>query len=538
MPKKHRNSFAYTKPAGTAHHSLTSSAGPSGAAHNAHHARVGTGPARGPERSMGRSSIDDNDSSVNDLINHLRRTQGLGSHEGSASSPRLFGPQRSLPPALRSVLQLPEHPAPRPRRNIFHTRINGRPRRPPPGPAAPASWSSETRTNRHTVSKNSNMEPWFKDQIVYRLNRLPGRFPTPTSLQHLAYLRTAMDWTWYVEELGEFLAETPSHLKQMLLSYIAFYWRPANSANVMNGLRPLYLSLADYDRLARAHPGHRFQGMQLNDSRTVRLDLSKAIGYWLTMREVIRALQLPSSSSHTPGPSTENNVPESWDETEAGTEAGSVPRPIQGRLFPSLRYLSLAHPKIGSVSWNELVSLTSHLPTLTHLSLAHWPALRTECDPNLRDDHAAILRQIARNTYCLEWLDLEGCTSWIEALAPGLDPAGNPTGVGSDGPDWNGPWRNVEHLILSPGYWVQLPPEESIGTSTRSMEAQRRGKWEEAWEDAAEFNSDVHTAKKVADAIKARRKKSGKTIVVETGEREAPDIYAIMRECVWEPLGP
>ncbi|KAJ5633727.1 hypothetical protein N7528_001569 [Penicillium herquei] len=536
MPKKHRNSFAYTKPAGTAHHSLTSSAGPSGAAHNAHHARVGTGPARGPERSMGRSSIDADDSAVNDLINHLRRTQGLGSHEGSASSSRLFGPQRSLPPTLRTVLQLPEHPAPRPRRNIFHTRINGRPRRLPPGPAAPASWSSETRTNRHTVSKNGNMEPWFKDQIVYRLNRLPGRFPPPTSLKHLAFVKTAINWTWYVEELGEFLAETPSHLKEMLLSYVAFYWKPANSANVMNGLRPLYLSQADYQRLAEAHPGRRFQSSQLTDPQTVRLDLSKAIGYWLTMREVRRALRLPSSSSHTPDPSTESNVPESWDETEAETEVGAVPRPIQGRLFPGLRYLSLAHPKIGSVSWNELVSLTSHLPTLTHLSLAHWPALRAEHDPNLRADQAAILRQIARNTYCLEWLDLEGCTGWIEALTPELDPADNPTTVGSDGPDWNGPWRNVGHLILSPGYWVHLPPEEQIGTTTRSMAAQSRENWDKAWNDAADFYSDVLAAQKVADAIKALRKGKGKAIVVETGEDEAPDIYAIMSECEWEPL--
>ncbi|KAJ6028126.1 hypothetical protein N7540_003702 [Penicillium herquei] len=544
MPKKHRNSFAYTKPAGTAHHSLTSSAGSSRAAHNAQNARFGTGPARGPERSMGDSSIDD--SSVNDLISHLRRTQGLGSPESSSSSPRFFEPRRSLPPALRNVLQLPEHPAPRPRRNIFQTRlgINGRPRRLPPGPPAPESWSSEANSNQHSLSRKGNMEPATQDQLIYRLNRLPGgRFRETTnsgaqSLQHLALMEIAINWSLYVEDLGEFLSEIPSHLKSMLLSYVAFYWKPTNSENPMNGLRPLYFSQADYDRLAKEYPEHQFQQRQITDSQTIRLDLSKAIGYWLTFRQLIRALRLPSSSSRTMGPLTENYVPESWDESEVG----AVPRSIQGPHFPGLRYLSLAHPKPGSVSWNELVSLTSHLPTLTHLSLAHWPVLpraptdeSTCINPDFWVNHAAILRQIARNTYCLEWLDLEGCTDWIEALVwKGREPMpmGNPIPAGSDGPDWNGAWRNVDHLILSPGYWIQPPPAPPTGVLTCAVLTQRKKNLHKTLVDTTEFLTDVKKAQIVAHAIKAvRREARGKAIVVETAEDEdIPDIDELMRQ--------
>ncbi|KAJ5721938.1 uncharacterized protein N7483_009872 [Penicillium malachiteum] len=540
MPKKHRNSFAYTKPAATAHHSLTSSAELSRAIHNAHHTRFGTGPARGPERSMGPTSIDD--SSVNDLISHLRRTQGLGSAESSSSSSHSFEPQRSLPPALRNILQLPEHPAPRPRRNIFQTRINGRPRRLPPGPPAPESWSSETRTNQHPLSRHGKMEPATQDQIIYRLNRLPGgRFPELTnrgarSLQHIALMGIAMNWASYVEDVGEFLSDLPTHLKQMLLSYVAFYWKPTNSENPMNGFRPLYFGQAEYDRLAREHPG-RFQRRHITDSQTIRLDLSKAIGHWLTFRQLMRALRLPSISSRTTDPPTESYVPDSWDETEVG----AVPRPIQGPRFSGLRYLSLAHPKPGSVSWMELVSLTSHLPTLTHLSLAHWPVLPRAAEytglrTNCWADHAGILRQIARNTNCLRWLDLEGCTDWINALVwKGLVPTGNgpmdTVPAGSDGPDWNGAWRNVEDLILSPGYWIQPQPEPPTGRLTRAVQKKRQEAWLKTLSDTTEFRTDVRTAQSVADAIKAlRREAHGKAIVVETAEdEEIPDINELMR---------
>jgi hypothetical protein len=182
-------------------------------------------------------------------------------------------------------------------------------------------------------------------------------------------------------------------------------------------------------------------------------------------------------------------VADSW-EDEAGD---GVPNVLAASLivpiFPNLTRLSLAHPGIAA-SWTDLLSLSPHLNTLTHLSLAYWP--RPSTTPNaattsmvarhatvslggsdiysdLDDDwHEAanILRRLSLNTYCLRWLDLEGCT-WLKALtwdlpsnaAPYRSAAvmsGNDEWVrpsSSPGPDWNGAWRQIEYVNLFQG-WI------------------------------------------------------------------------------------
>ncbi|KAF2647938.1 hypothetical protein K491DRAFT_671419 [Lophiostoma macrostomum CBS 122681] len=94
---------------------------------------------------------------------------------------------------------------------------------------------------------------------------------------------------------------------------------------------------------------------------------------------------------------------------------------------------------------------------------------------------ANILRRLSKNTYCLQWLDLEGC-AWIQALtwepedtsssttrrttrARGLGHAaladsGNrrradaawEASAAHVGPDWNGAWRQVEYINMFQGW--------------------------------------------------------------------------------------
>lgn len=176
-------------------------------------------------------------------------------------------------------------------------------------------------------------------------------------------------------------------------------------------------------------------------------------------------------------------VVDSW-EDEAYDTSVAPPATLSVPLFPNLTHLSLAHPGLNA-SWTDLLTLSTKLNTLTHLSLAYWPTPTTT--PNAattsmvsnqtkpvalggshfyseldNDWHeaASILRRLSKNTYCLKWLDLEGCT-WHEALTwdspdnaqPGRFDEGWVRSSSSPGPDWNGSWRQIEYLNLYQG-WI------------------------------------------------------------------------------------
>jgi hypothetical protein len=192
--------------------------------------------------------------------------------------------------------------------------------------------------------------------------------------------------------------------------------------------------------------------------------------------------------------STPMEIADSWDDDEAENDnldptANALPSQINIPIFPNLTRLSLAHPGQWA-SWSDLLTVSTKLNTLTHLSLAYWP--RPSTTPNaattsmvskhtkpislggshfysdLDDDwHEAanVLRRLSLNTYCLKWLDLEGCT-WHKALTwdfPQPDRIGG-RGVrtGEDewahthtfpGPDWSAAWRQIEYLNLFQG-WI------------------------------------------------------------------------------------
>ena len=236
----------------------------------------------------------------------------------------------------------------------------------------------------------------------------------------------------------------------------------------------------------------------------------------------------------------DDTTPDSWDAEDDDVQnenSISMHRPLTTTRFTDLTRLSLAHPQCRSSKssssassfsttlppsnhWSDLLALTKHLPILTHLSLAHWPI--PTLTPNSRTAYVSInpkqaggatpgpnstsiphggthfysaldndwteavgiLRRLSANTYCLQYLDLDGCADWWPALvwprAKYERGNGNGNGIfvgvastndiacfenvtgnvtststesmgptGPKGIDWTGPWRQLHTLNLS-----------------------------------------------------------------------------------------
>lgn len=72
---------------------------------------------------------------------------------------------------------------------------------------------------------------------------------------------------------------------------------------------------------------------------------------------------------------------------------------------------------------------------------------------------AGVLRRFSKTTYCLKWLDLEGCSDWIPALSwNGIDLEGNFHAAA--GPEWTGAWRGLEWLGIGPGWFPDISDVE------------------------------------------------------------------------------
>lgn len=475
MPKK-RQRF-HIKPATPAHHSLLS----------------------GSHRDGGAGVSGGSTASVNDLITHLRRTQTQSASEDNPTPRRLPSvlTPRSVHPSIRNLFELPEIQPPRPRPGARRTAIGARPLRQTAGPPPPESWLAESMTEaqpeEYLDGTRGDMET-----IVYRLKRLPGAaFPDPKGLVHLVLKRMALNWAWHVQYDGRFLAQLPNHLKCLLLSYIAMFARGHPLSGYMKGLKPLFLTQQDQEHNADDEAESVESGDLDRDAGITRLDLGSAIGNWISFKQLTNELIISNAPAvGAPGSEREEDVPTSWDEGvhHIGDRAGNVSaNPFQAPSIPqqmtltlrfeNLRFLSLAHPNPAAASWTSLLNLLARLTTITHLSLAHWPTpTRTPGARNARIRHpthrsltfsysgtdnyaelennwaeaASILRQLSRATYCLKWLDLEGCAIWLPALSwVGEDPNGVPYRPGAVGPDWNGSWRDVDSINLSPG-WIPI----------------------------------------------------------------------------------
>ncbi|RHZ45345.1 uncharacterized protein CDV56_101544 [Aspergillus thermomutatus] len=440
--------------------------------------------------------------SVNDMINHLRRTQTSRSSDDGAGSPSRFVAPRSVHPSLRNLLELPETPPPRPRPEARRIGVTGRRLRRTPGPPPPQSWllgSHDTDTLDESDLEATDAAP--SERIIYRLDRLPGTtLPHKSDLLHMVLKSMAAQWAWHIEYDGQFLAVLPSHVKVLLLSYIAVYARDQPLKGLMHGLKPLFEKFSTDDH----ENGDAVGTFQDSDPEISRLDLSNALGRWMTIKQLSHGLFLSKKlgAGLVQGKAKES-VPSSWeedddeeDEIAAENSNMFIPKALsQGLRFENLRFLSLAHPKPAAANWNSLVDLLSRLSTITHLSLAHWPIPTvTPNAMNARIRHptqrsltfayggtdsysgmennwaeaAAILRRVSRVTYCLKWLDLEGCGDWIPALTwedVGPNGQARPTG-----PEWNGSWRDIEYVRLGPGWLPHIDDSEFAVPQSSAVE--------------------------------------------------------------------
>lgn len=461
--------------------------------HNAAHTLLSSGPRNTNNGRFHSSPASSSQPSVNDLIHHLRRTQ-VSPEDSRTGSPSQFVAPRSVHPSLRNVLELPETPPPRPRPNVRRTGVGGRVRR-TPGPPPPQSWLlGNNHDDESEDAAGEDLDTSAEtERVIYRLNRLPGTtFPLEDGLLHMALKAMAQHWTWHVAYDGQFLAMLPSHIKVLLLSYVAVYARDQPLRGLVRGLKPLF---DDNDGEGE---------IETSDSDSVaRLDLGGALGRWIGFKELTNELFLSQRpNSVAVERESKKTVPSSWEdeyeeEQSGDAKASSIPKSLEhGLRFEKLRFLSLAHPHPAAANWKSLLKLLSRLSILTHLSLAHWPAPTfTSNATNAHIRHpthrslvfsyggtdsysamannwaeaAGILRKLSHATYCLKWLDLEGCGNWIPALSwNGAGPDGEAYRPGTTGAEWNRAWRDVEYVRLGPGWLPHVDGLELLGFHVQS----------------------------------------------------------------------
>ena len=439
MPKKRAPKYD-TKPSGSAHPSLSSSIKPK------------DGRSQGSD-----STLQGN--SVNDRLQQLRISQGissslLGSQVGRPTSQVLSpGAGPSLPPSLRSILQLPDVPSPRPRPGL---RVTGRVRG-PAGPAPPVSWLER---RGQVIGQRIGSAHLLLEETSAKTEQLPGCFlPNHGSLVHTTLKALAMKWDWHVEYDQYYLATIPVRYKEALLSYIARY---SDGGTDKAGLDVLFLD-----------------DTELEDATGVdgltHLDLSRSIGHPLKMKQLKDLLG--AKKTGVVGDQTSNVEPESWDTPALLDSPSGLPK------FHSLTHLSLSHPKTAA-TWKGLLDLAPHLTTVTHLSLAYWPtptvspnsatAYRESPQGNVSfgassfyssfdndwSEAASILRRLSRSAYCLKWLDLTGCFPWVQALQ-------------YDQIDYCGAWRALETIKIGQGYMPECFEENAPEATWRDVFSNR-----------------------------------------------------------------
>lgn len=438
MPKKHYN-VQFSKPASSVHPSLSASCIPS---------RNGRGTNQG------------SGSSVNELINHLRRSQA----PSAADRPHEDFNTPTVHPSLRAIFQVPETPPPRPRPGMQLSRRT----RGPAGPPPPHSWLTDSIYAPAGSSKKRVSQREIGLAVPHRLDRLPGlRLPAEGSLLHFTFKGLASNWHWHVTYDQHYLATLPIRYKEVLLSYIAVYNNHTNGGIGGLGLETLFL---DDTELEHATGSDSLTHLDLACSIST-VSSFKRLDNYMTKTITTPDVAPPVGDTYNDEVPTHKNdkVLDNW-ETEADAN-NTIARSITQPRFPNLTHLSLSHPSTTTPpSWRLLLALTPHLATLSHLSLAHWPIpsltpnaiTATTTSPRGKVSYGAtnfysasdgdwkeavqILRRLSKATYCLKWLDLEGCGSWIEALAWEDSEAS----VGSA--EWNGGWRGVEVVKVGQGW--------------------------------------------------------------------------------------
>lgn len=360
-----------------------------------------------------------------------------------------------------------------------------------PGPAPPRSWldkslntywSSYTPPSRsrltalraRNLANKAEKVRFIPHDLCGFLHLVGEHVVQPGSLLHCSLRTAAENWGSIAEDGWELMSALPVRLRVLLLSYITKYGPPGG------------IDMSSLEALIQ------------NDEDITCLDLSGLFGWGFQAKELSRLLT-PSSKRRVEPVSDAQPVAESWDE-EGPDEgvASPIPAALTQSRLPFLTKLSLAHaPK--NISWVDLLSLSKHLHTITHLSIAYWPPpTRTpNMDPaafsrdhgppvvvdtgslygaTLREftEAAIVLRQLSEHTYCLRWLDLEGCQTWTPALVYLESSKAGSSGTQIDwissqrshGPDWSGAWKQIAYLNLRPDWRTDSVP---LTETTKSL---------------------------------------------------------------------
>lgn len=443
MPKK-RAPVHFTKPANPVHPSLSSNSDESKSKivpHSLHSASESSG------------------NSVNDQIQRLRLCQPPSTlakrpRVPISTEPMVLGSFRSLisdpinhGSALHRQLTSAVWPDP------DNTSRTARAVRRPPGPPPPKSWlkkgAEASRINGRDTRPPVPLPPEY-------LDILPDLYlPETYSLICQALKALARNWSWHLEWDQYFLAKLPTRYKETLL-YFMIHYSPQGICR--EGLEILFLD--------QTVPEDATDNEDLT-----HLDFATSIGQSLSLQDLedflTRVPGMITDGLTDGGLDTQSRaVPETWDAPSASPLSH-----ISVSRFPSLTHLSLAHPT--NASWKSLLSLVSHLATLTHLSLAFWPSptLHSNSKKDIElpvgygyydptqffafsdtywTEAAAILRHLSKKTYCLKWLDLTGCSAWIWALRC------------ESGADWSGAWRRLETIKTGQGWVPDCLKDETL----------------------------------------------------------------------------
>ncbi|XXG94246.1 hypothetical protein Hte_000500 [Hypoxylon texense] len=390
--------------------------------------------------------------SVNQLLAELRRHSIRNNGPQSANSNTFNVATPTVPPAIRQILQIPETPAPAPRRPQRRD-VNGR--RVPPGPPPPRSWISLAQSC-HAPADLADAAAAGGATTRIQHWPLPGAYvPGAGSLIDQALRRMALDWEQQRRWNQFYLYALPSRLRTALLAYVSEYYEPGVAA------RDLRLVLAGPADEALARYGVGKPDLASLNGDVFYLDLAGSVGKSVTVRELGELLFPPTAVA-------EVGLQDSWDSSE----------PVAGpaKLLPNLTQLSLAIDpgSTSSVSWKQLLSLAGKLPTLTHLNLSGWP--EPSLTPNAKfakvaspltgasiqyggtgpyshtldsdwSESIQVLNRLSKSLYSLEYLDLTGCGDWFPALMKESD--GDFT---IDFVDWVGNWGKITTLRLRSGY--------------------------------------------------------------------------------------
>ncbi|KAF2398206.1 hypothetical protein EJ06DRAFT_127537 [Trichodelitschia bisporula] len=407
--------------------------------------------------------------SVNERLEQLRLEQAPRATLEQRQQVTEIATTHSMPPQLRRILQIPETAPPPPRAGRRVPRAARTPGPPPPqswlqGDTSSSSSSSLTPDADEMPRKQAaRFKPDWFNRISTLIDGVP--FPLPKTLLGQSLKATARNWETIAAGQSDGLGRLPAHLKGNLLAYLGLYC--GEKGIDIDFLRALFRAEVAED------------GATGSEELQV-LDLSGLISENLSMPSLVRYFEkkdtaVNSSSSQGENTDAESSfVADSWE--------NSIPTGLHTPRFPNLTRLSLA--RAGRfASWQSLLHLSDHLSTITHLSLAYWPKPQTlmsmeRLPPNvppgeyeLGDDELQdgydLISRISRNTYCLKWLDLQGCGQWLDMLTwEPVEPQGWVSDRNSPPPlsrryatYWSTHWKQLEYVNLSQAW---IPDSRSI----------------------------------------------------------------------------